>query len=404
MVQLSETTIRRLTSAAVLVGLFLIRPDAFLNPQFWAEDGRIFFQEALEHGAAALPRPFAGYIHALPRLGAWLASMGPLALAPAVFNFLAIVGTVFTAFKIMTPRWRAPFKPFLALSLLLVPQSGEVLLNMTNFHWFSGIWLLVLALQDNPSTGFQAAGDYLLLVLAGLTGPFVVIFIPLLLIRVRYRGASAYNLIFVLLALAAAGLQAWALVDTRYMAEMEPLASPRLWRRVVANRFTVSLFLGAGVRETSHAALSIAAMGLLVVYMVLSAAGSRRKVEIFSFLAAGMLIFLAVAVKFRSNPMSLVPFENGDRYFFLPRLMIMWSLIMTLEHASTVVRRASILFLAMIIVSGATWRLFSDVRYVDFQWRRHISRFEEGNYESLRLPINPPGWSLELRRPAPPGK
>ena len=397
MITISDSNIRRLTSLAVLAGLFVLRPDAFLNPQFWAEDGRIFFKQSLE-GGLGLMVSYAGYLHAIPRLGAWLASLAPLELGPAIFNYLSIFCIVLTSHIITTPRWSAPHKPLLALCLVLVPQGGEVLMNLTNLQWFSAIWLLVLALQDNPSTRLEAAGDFLLLALSGLTGPFIILFLPLLLLRVHFKGTTPYNLTFILIALAAAGLQAWSLVEEPLVEAVSPRSSPKIWPKVIANRFTVCLFLGAESRQWSQALLSAYATGMLLVYLALALVKSRRRKEILFFLAAGLAVFLAAAFKFRSHPLNLVPFYNGDRYFFLPRLMIMWSLIMTLDHASTAVRRGSTVFLAMIVISGATWHYFNDIRFIDFQWKSHIAHFQDGDAEKVRIPINPPGWSLELDR------
>ena len=77
---------------------------------------------------------------------------------------------------------------------------------------------------------------------------------------------------------------------------------------------------------------------------------------------------------------------------------------MTLDHASAVVRRASVMFLVMIIISGATWRMFSDIRFVDFKWRHYIGRYDDARDGYVRIPINPPGWSFELEKRASPGK
>ena len=42
--------------------LFLRRRNAFLNPQLWAEDGKVFFLEQWERGSQALITPYAGYL------------------------------------------------------------------------------------------------------------------------------------------------------------------------------------------------------------------------------------------------------------------------------------------------------------------------------------------------------
>src|SRR3954469_13020568 len=74
--QLARAIVRpalRWTVAACGGILFARRPDMVLNPQFWAEDGPVFFAQARIHGIAALVEPYAGYFHTVLRLVAWIA-------------------------------------------------------------------------------------------------------------------------------------------------------------------------------------------------------------------------------------------------------------------------------------------------------------------------------------------
>ena len=60
-----------LSAGAFLLVLFARRPETFLNPQLWAEDGFIFFVQADEFGARALTFSWAGYHHFLLRSSPW---------------------------------------------------------------------------------------------------------------------------------------------------------------------------------------------------------------------------------------------------------------------------------------------------------------------------------------------
>src|SRR3954453_19860929 len=78
---------RALFLAFVLVCLAVIsrRPDAFLNPQFFAEDGNIWFADAYNIGwLRSLANTHTGYFQTLPRLGPALALAVPLPYAPLV--------------------------------------------------------------------------------------------------------------------------------------------------------------------------------------------------------------------------------------------------------------------------------------------------------------------------------
>jgi len=64
-----------LACASACLAIFIIavrRIDQILNPQLWAEDGVIFLQEQLSLGFSAIFTPYAGYLHLLPRLNAFI--------------------------------------------------------------------------------------------------------------------------------------------------------------------------------------------------------------------------------------------------------------------------------------------------------------------------------------------
>ena len=62
--------------------LYWRRPDAFYNPQLWAEDGSRFFSNPFFFGAQTLWMPFAGYYHTLARLVALVPQVVGAAVRP----------------------------------------------------------------------------------------------------------------------------------------------------------------------------------------------------------------------------------------------------------------------------------------------------------------------------------
>jgi hypothetical protein len=79
----------RFSAGAFLLVLFARRPETFLNPQLWAEDGPIFFVQADEFGARALTFSWAGYHHFLLRLIAAVSSPLNAQLVPAAYVGIA---------------------------------------------------------------------------------------------------------------------------------------------------------------------------------------------------------------------------------------------------------------------------------------------------------------------------
>src|SRR3989304_8909630 len=75
--------------------LYLRRPDAFYNPQFFAEDGIILFREAHAYGFASLLVPYSGYYHTFSRLAALAGGLFSLALVPVWVYKPALLAALF---------------------------------------------------------------------------------------------------------------------------------------------------------------------------------------------------------------------------------------------------------------------------------------------------------------------
>src|SRR5262245_45568378 len=76
----------------VVLALLLVlrRVDGLTNPQFWAEDGTVFFQQNLELGCwRALQTPFRGFPYLGQHLVACAATSIPFAQAPLFYNLVA---------------------------------------------------------------------------------------------------------------------------------------------------------------------------------------------------------------------------------------------------------------------------------------------------------------------------
>ncbi len=74
----------------ILVLMVLRKPDSVLNPQFWAEDGLVYYSQALADGPSSLFHAYRGAVWVLPRILAITATLLPVLWAPFLFNFLAL--------------------------------------------------------------------------------------------------------------------------------------------------------------------------------------------------------------------------------------------------------------------------------------------------------------------------
>lgn len=187
---------RRGPGAAGAIGILALATFLFVGRQsgvgaldtLWAEDGTIFLQTSLDSGfLGSLAKPYAGYLHAFPRLVAeavlwlpprwWSEGMsGAGALAGA-----ALALFVFTASKAQLRVTRV--RGALALGMLLLPAAGiETTIAACNTHWyliFASFWAL---LWRPPGAGGILCATVVVL-LGVLSDPFVVLFAPIVLLR-----------------------------------------------------------------------------------------------------------------------------------------------------------------------------------------------------------------------------
>lgn len=387
--------------ALALLILAARKPDAFANPQFWAEDGSIFFSQQVQLGARAHLQPYAGYFNEVPRIVASLAALLPHRRAPAVYNTAALLLLLALILKLYSPRLGLACPLPFALAVVLVPHpGGEVFVCLANVQWVLALFLLVLVLQKSPATAGEAAGDAAVAFFAGLTGPFILFALPLLgwklwrSFRSPLRG-SRLDLPLAGVALGTAAAQLWALLCS----PMEPLPpmppEPDVWTRLLGHRLVGILFLGPQITYLLSP-LFLAAAGLVVLGGLLWALrrspGALEQAGLSLAFAAAVLA--GVLVRFAPSPSLLLPWANGARYFFIPAVVVAWCLLLVLTTARGLPRwLASAALLAILMSSLLSG--FQSPPWADQRWEEHAQRIG-GPEADLWIPINPPGWMIHI--------
>jgi hypothetical protein len=149
--------------------------------------------------------PFVGYHHFAIRLVAWAAVQFDPLYAPTIFLIASVLVTLAVAAACFSKRIDLPCRPLFALSIVLVPHTCEVFANLTNINWILALGLILLVLAKDPTTPLQWVVDIAVIIVAGLSGPFLVIWLPLFFWRVVRRRTIASGTI-ALLAVACATL------------------------------------------------------------------------------------------------------------------------------------------------------------------------------------------------------
>ncbi len=124
----------------VLAVLISRRPDLFLRPQFFAEDGAIWYAQAYNRGwIASLLIPNAGYLNAVQRLAAGLALTVPLKFAPLLMNCCGLLIQALPVPVLLSARCRTwaslQMRLGMAAIYVFIPNAPEVHVVVTDSQW-----------------------------------------------------------------------------------------------------------------------------------------------------------------------------------------------------------------------------------------------------------------------------
>jgi hypothetical protein len=374
------------------------RPDALTYPQFWAEDGVIFFADAYHHGFSSLWMDHGGYYHLVPRVVALLGlSLIPLVSQPLFYNLFCLFGIM----AIIAYLWfRLPFSPekkfFMALSLTWAPVANEVMLSLAGFHFILSLCPIILLLGGPPKNGIEWLIDLFVLLICGLTGPFLTLFFPLLLLVAWENKFQPKSYYFSLVIVAGLTIfpQAFTLTtpSIKRFSLDQPLTIAQiiqfLYLQAIGLFFSPNWFKNSMVRLVISMAVAFAYLGGGIYFMkdVLK----RRNWSALTPLLAGLIILSATILLYGSAIIFLNPVEGGPRYFYIPTIMILWTAI--LGWPSKYLRLMAVLFVYFFVLYSIA---YTSRPWVDYQWPDYSARI--ATEKELTIPINPPGVLMKIK-------
>lgn len=169
---------------ALTVLALLRQPGVPAAQTLWAEDGVIFYAQALSKPLLrSLVTAYNGYDQLVPRLAVQLARAAPVRDASMVVTFAGAIGlAVLGCLVFHMARGHispAPLRALLVVGMVLLPVANyELLDNLVNLPWwmfFAAFW----ALLWRPRGAGGAAVAALLCALAAASEPLVALLLPL---------------------------------------------------------------------------------------------------------------------------------------------------------------------------------------------------------------------------------
>jgi hypothetical protein len=313
-----------------LAATFARLPGALLHPQFFAEDGWVWYQQAYNLGWwSTFGITQAGYLQTLPRLAAGITLLFPMQWAPLIMNLAGAMVQVLPVTALLsrrcTPWGPLPIRVLMALLYIVIPNAPEIHIVMTNAMWHLAVLQALLAFSVPPLSWRGRVFDVLLFSIGSVSGPFCMLLLPLVAIF-YWRRRQSWTLCILGLMSAGVILQVFSLAHSVRAAAAQPLGVTGLsLLRIVAGNIFVNSMTGSGGAYLPHWLLVVAAIcGFAVVI------GGWRSAPLALRLFIAFTVFaLAASLKDPLITGSTTRWQEladvaGIRYWFLPSLMFLW--------------------------------------------------------------------------------
>jgi hypothetical protein len=344
--------------ALAIAVLFARRPDQFLHPYIWVEDGDPILKAYAERGFASFWDPVSGYLILATKLVTLSAFKLSIEWAPEIALILIVAFTcaVVLAVALSPTHLRWPF--LCAIATLTIPVDPEVYAVSMLAFWWAGLLLILALLWDADRGATWLRAGYV--VLGGLSSPLTVPFAALFTLRALLERRTS-EFITATLAVAVALIQARVIFGYHHI-DYARLIDPHVVT-VAMNKFAGYLFVGPRYGHYYVGPIALALLGIALWQI-------RARLTLhFALLVLGWAAICATTAL--RNPIDVIdPLNGGPRYFFYPFITLTWILIWV---AALSPAHARVLVLAGCLM-GVAWVYKRMTRSHDaMDWRGHIA-------------------------------
>ncbi len=409
---------------------FVVRAwSRLIDPQLWAEDGRYFFQDALNLGIQSLVTPVAGYYHSVQRMAAWVfVSVFPISIFPLLVVLFSLLFFAWVISTLTRESWYSEFLPkrrsrfLLILVLCLAPGLNENLGTLCALHWALSLQVLFISLRSlSASAGIPTQ---LWLLICGLSGGEAVTFIPVFLLRIFFHITSpqprkdrAQSEVVSILMIFVSTILCFRLQTSHELASFSFKTLEAGWATYITHliclptlgwRLTLNLYhLAPGLFW-----VLVAALHAVLITFLIRKRGNQR-------LSTQSQLFIAGAICLMANSILTMTVRPGSEYLF--NLMGQYEGWWDFRHAlfpslggillwfvffSKLSQKWLLSFCLWFLILSPAWRAAPYPGVA--QWRDSVGALDtfmtSGCPKSLAFSVRPPGWYVRLhsKRPNPP--
>lgn len=378
-------------AAATVALLAFRRPDQFVAPYIWVEDGTVSLKQYLEHGWMSLIDPVAGYLILPSKIIHLIAISISATHYPEIANWLNVIFhiLVLCAIAFSPTALRLPF--FCAIATLLLPTDSEVFGTSHYAFWWGSLLLLPPLLWREDRN--EILWPRLAMTLFGaLSSPLVITLLPLFALRSLLRRTRNDHFVFAAAMVCAVAQASFLATSGTHGTSLPQTVDVA---RIIQKFLGMFIFNQAGASATLQQYLGAGLLALLLA----GAISARRRLgwAHFALLAA---LAASVVISVMRAPLEFIdPVSAGPRYFFYPYVFLCW---LILQLIPIVPRRIAVVLIVVVLFSLSQFLNFGTRRHDHLDWPANLKLCaRQPGSELVEVPIHFDGsaslWHVKLK-------
>jgi len=371
-----------LVTIICLLLVFLRHPQQFYHPQFWIESSDFYFYSSWSN----LFDQTNGYICLTQKLLMNIfvvTTIIPAEYHPIIAFLISIVLFLLIIFYFLSTPSRLPKITLFALAIILSPHYGsEVFSKFLYLIWILPLSIFFLLFRDSKNLSHKIVYvDIFLLILAGFSGPLVVILLPALLyVTLIYK--NKYYIRLSSIAIFCSLCQIYYLTHDSTRAVSSEVNSQSIFQilEILVRNFLPQYFFPGQIPEYFIALVCLC----ILIFLALSLE-KRTRLEASILGVVFVSSALPPILKLYPYALSLLNpvISNSARYLFYPFVSITFYLVLISIKGRLWGRVTSI---ALILVAFFYNLSGFQTTSFNYRWAEHIKYAKQNNCRA-RIPI-----------------
>ncbi|MEI0531588.1 hypothetical protein R4I97_08510 [Brachyspira pilosicoli] len=411
-IYVNRKDIKNICNICFIIVLILLKNIYIVaDPQFWAEDGLVFFEPYLNGGWKYIFNSYAGYYLFIPKLLTIISFKlsiiltNNITLIPLFMNTFAVIFAVLCISYLFysdecnfIPDYN--LKLFLSFLIAAIPFSIEIFISITNLHWFIGYFIFLVSMNiiyNNKLPNYFTSFLILLSSLSSVYGILISISIFIYLLNNFLKHKNIFNLItknIIKLFVLNIGIiiQLYSILNS---GRVDSHKEGSIIIHIIY--FICILIKKLFVTELKINEIVFIVFGFVFLFLIIL--NIIKNKDIIGFI---ILLFMLFSVFFYAsgnniNMANLILTDNsiGSRYLFLPGSILLTLLIYNLKYINSKFNYFYKLLLFLILINFFV--NINNLQIIRNRGWNELSKFynKNGKY-TLFININPIGWGVNI--------